>query len=239
MFGGAPDASVGAGGRGGRGSGGSPGSGGAIGRGTGGVAGRGTGGGSGGVAGRGTGGGLGGRGSGGAPGSGGNVVPRCVPGQSVGCVCADGARGAQVCRMDGTYGACSCLSTELARIRDGMVGSWIGTQQQPWVAPYRVKIAFGADGHYSAHCAQTTCPGSVFYYGSDDDSSDKTYALRDLAADGTGTGIIAIVFAFGNVNTGDLEEVVLSDDGTRLTFEFWPSWLGRLGPVTFDLVRAN
>ena len=32
----------------------------------------------------------------------------CVPGQSAACVCSDGTGGAQVCRGDGSDGACAC-----------------------------------------------------------------------------------------------------------------------------------
>lgn len=35
----------------------------------------------------------------------------CVPGQSIACVCADGAGGAQVCKGDGSYAACQCGAT--------------------------------------------------------------------------------------------------------------------------------
>ncbi len=35
----------------------------------------------------------------------------CVPGQSEACVCADGTGGSQVCKGDGTYGACACGTT--------------------------------------------------------------------------------------------------------------------------------
>ncbi|MGO9666167.1 MAG: hypothetical protein ACLP66_23065 [Polyangia bacterium] len=58
-----------------------------------------------------------GAGGGGAGGTGGQVatasggVPAsCVPGASVGCVCATGQQGAQVCTQTGTFGACVCAS---------------------------------------------------------------------------------------------------------------------------------
>ncbi|MDX1748643.1 MAG: hypothetical protein R3324_22145, partial [Halobacteriales archaeon] len=34
--------------------------------------------------------------------------PACVEGRSVSCTCADGSSGAQICRADGTYAACTC-----------------------------------------------------------------------------------------------------------------------------------
>ena len=54
---------------------------------------------------------------------------RCVPNASAGCVCADGSNGAQVCRSDGTFGACSKGATACAAdlLADG--GSGGGTQR--------------------------------------------------------------------------------------------------------------
>jgi len=34
----------------------------------------------------------------------------CVAGQSIGCACTSGSRGAQVCQSDGTYASCVCDS---------------------------------------------------------------------------------------------------------------------------------
>lgn len=41
-------------------------------------------------------------------------LPTCVPGSSAACACEDGRMGAQVCRADGTYGACRCVSADAA-----------------------------------------------------------------------------------------------------------------------------
>ncbi len=41
-------------------------------------------------------------------GCGGGNGNACVPGMSTACACSDGTQGAQVCRGDGTYGACQC-----------------------------------------------------------------------------------------------------------------------------------
>ena len=52
----------------------------------------------------------------GAAGDGGS----CVPGQSVGCACADGSMGAQVCEADGSgLGACSCDGSDPGSGGDG------------------------------------------------------------------------------------------------------------------------
>jgi hypothetical protein len=153
----------------------------------------------------------------------------------VACACTDGKQGAQVCRADGTFDPCVCVDSEFQRIRDGMVGTWVGQQSNPWTQPYQVKITFGADGHYSAHCAQASCPDPVFYYGTDDDSPLKTYMLIDLHANGTGEGRIIIYFGPNDTNTDQLDQVTLSTDKQHLHFEFWD---GQYGPVVFDLTRA-
>lgn len=41
-------------------------------------------------------------------------LPTCVPGSSTACACEDGRMGAQVCRADGTFGACRCVSADAA-----------------------------------------------------------------------------------------------------------------------------
>lgn len=117
-----------------------------------------------------------------------------------------------------------------------MVGTWRGTDMNPWTDPYEVQITFEADGHYSGHCAQPMCPDPVFYYGTDSDSPLKTYALRDIRADGIGAGIISIFFDAGTVNQGTLDTVSLSDDGQQLHIEFWNR---EYGPVVFDLAHVQ
>jgi hypothetical protein len=37
-----------------------------------------------------------------------NPTPACVAGRSIGCACTTGESGAQLCKSDGTYGACVC-----------------------------------------------------------------------------------------------------------------------------------
>jgi hypothetical protein len=130
-----------------------------------------------------------------------------------------------------------CVNANFERVRAGMVGTWLGLDSNPWTAAYQVKITFGSDGSYSAHCAQASCPAPVFYYGTDDDSSLKQYRLRAINADGTVDGQIVIVFGPNNVNTGAIESMTLSDDGQVLHFEFWATWGGRYGPITLDLKR--
>jgi hypothetical protein len=177
-------------------------------------------------------------GTGGTTGTGGTGAGpmTCVPGRSEACTCATGATGAQVCRADGTFDPCVCVSSEFQRIRDGMVGTWMGQQSNPWTAPYQVRITFTADGHYSAHCAQASCPDPVFYYGSDDDSPLKIYELVDLHQNGTADGRIMLFFGPNNAQWKTLDALYVSLDGQHLTFEFWN---GDYGPLVFNLTRVQ
>jgi hypothetical protein len=174
----------------------------------------------------------------GVGGQGGAGPSSCVPGQSVACACTTGAQGAQVCQPDGTFAACVCASSEFDRVRSGMVGTWVGPEVALSLPPYQVRITFGADGHYSCHCAQASCLHPVFYYDTDDDSPGKIYKLTNLNSDGTITGQI---FLSSSPTTpsleGSIENLTLSNDETRLHFEFWDTWAGHIGPFVFDLTR--
>jgi hypothetical protein len=182
-------------------------------------------------------------GVGGSVGTGGSTRPACVPGQSVSCACASGLTGAQVCRSDGTYAACVCepidasswQQQQLARIQQGVVGTWIGVQTNPWEPPCKTTITFDKTGHYSAHSPGDVCV--VLYYGTNTDSPDKTYRVDDVLANGDGAGEIAICFGGGgNTVVGEIRHMVLSADGRHLTFEVYND---RYGPIVFDLVRSS
>ncbi len=126
----------------------------------------------------------------------------------------------------------------LAALRAAMVGSWRGMTSTPWTAPYTTEVTFSADGHYRAHTVGGS--GPAFYYGTDDDSPQKTYLLDNLLANGDGSGEIEILFFAGTpTNRGLLEHVRACHNrgGDRLDFEFWAAWVGRAGPVTFRLAR--
>ena len=57
----------------------------------------------------------------------GGAPAACVPGASVGCVCATGQQGAQVCTQAGTFGVCECASpTADAGDAGGAGGSGLG-----------------------------------------------------------------------------------------------------------------
>lgn len=123
----------------------------------------------------------------------------------------------------------------LADLREGMLGRWIGVAESPWSAPYRVEITFTAAGGYSAHCLDVEC--TAFYYGVDADDPKKRYEVYDVKAGGEGFARIEIGFGGGSTARGALERIFLRDSGRRLTFEFFPTWLGHIGPVTYDLRR--
>jgi hypothetical protein len=176
---------------------------------------------------------------GGSTGTGG-LIPSCVPGQSMPCACASGLLGAQTCRKDGTYDACVCADAgsweqqQFARIKQGMVGTWIGTQTNPWDEGCPTTLTFEANGHYSGHSPADTCV--VFNYGTNDDSPEKTYQLTDVHATGEGWGEIQIYFSPGDTNQGELRHVALSPDGNLLNFECWK---GEYGPLVFSLKRLR
>ncbi len=56
----------------------------------------------------------------------GNGSNTCVTGQSIMCACASGATGAQVCQAGGTYGACSCASSDGGTTAGGDGGGQAG-----------------------------------------------------------------------------------------------------------------
>jgi hypothetical protein len=149
-------------------------------------------------------------------------------------------QGFQTCQPNGTFTDCTC-DADLERIRRLMVGEWSGMETTPFNLPFPVRITFGADGHYSAHCdEQTACPAPVFHYGVDNDDPSKTYQVTDLRADDTGSGHIVIFWAPGNTETGEIDEVsVNSYSGSdHLSFRFWASWVNT-GPFQFVLDRIT
>jgi hypothetical protein len=114
----------------------------------------------------------------------------------------------------------------------GIVGTWGGCVTTPWIAPYPVIVTFRADGTYRA---RTLAEGDIvepaFYYGTDEDSPQKRYAVNDLQDNLKGVGQIDIVFWEDNTNRGELRNIALMDD--QLEFEFFHR--GQYGPLTFRL----
>ena len=73
------------------------------------------------------------------------------------------------------------------------MGTWVGCLTTPWVPRYWVTITFRADGTYSGF-AEEAADEPAFYYGTDEDMSEKRYELNDLEDDLEGVGQIDIVF---------------------------------------------
>lgn len=121
---------------------------------------------------------------------------------------------------------------QLARIRAGIVGTWYGVVTNPWTSGCKVQITFFADGHYSAHSPADACV--VFYYGTNDDSPEKTYFIDDVTAAAEGAGMIQFYFGPGDTNEGALRAVALSPDSNSLSFR---AYKDQYGPLVFDLHR--
>jgi hypothetical protein len=123
---------------------------------------------------------------------------------------------------------------QLARLRRGIVGTWVGMQTNPWNAGCPTTITFEANGHYSAHSPGESCV--VFYYGSNEDSREKIYLLNDVLPTAEGEGEIAFWFGPGSTNPGELRHVFLSEDELELRFEAWKTGYG---PLVFALKRIG
>ena len=169
-------------------------------------------------------------------------VDRCIAGEQISCGCVNGF-GVQTCREDGTVSCCRCAQpTEgetLSCLRQGIVGQWRGVVTTPWVEPYRVEVNFYADGTYGARCLSSdNQPCAAYYYGLDGDRAGREYELFDVRADRQGLGRVRVVFT-GNRQWGSIESLRLDDDDTVLTYEFWNTWGGRVGPIEFELERVR
>lgn len=123
-----------------------------------------------------------------------------------------------------------------------IVGRWTGEATVPtaWSPIEDLWVEFRKDGSYSA--GSTGSP--AFYYGTNADYPEKVYSVKGHYPGGKpGRGTIAIVWAddgsVGTVQHGSLENIVFSDGGDRLEFDFWRTWAGRYGPVHYDLVRSD
>lgn len=158
----------------------------------------------------------------------------CTDGATLGCTCANGMSGNRVCLPRHTWSECACGSPPLMRLRNGVLGTWIGTATTPWVAPYGVTFTFDSYTHYSAHSLEGGNP--ALYYGTDEDSPEKKYDITDIQDNGDGVGIIDVVFGPGNFTRQVLSGIALSADGNTLTF--WYLEGGTHGPLQYDLQRA-
>jgi hypothetical protein len=123
-----------------------------------------------------------------------------------------------------------------------MAAHWRGIATYPsgWTqSQTAVDIDFGLDDRYRAHCLGddfSSC--RVFYYGADIDSPLNRYTLVNVHNNGWGLAEIDITWSMdGNeyATRGELRHIVVSPDGSSLRFEFWRTWSGEYGPVTYDL----
>jgi hypothetical protein len=132
-------------------------------------------------------------------------------------------------------------TTPFERLKQGIVGDWIGTRTDPWDPAAIVRVHFDASGTYTAHCVPATSSECAFHYESDDDLPNKTYDVYDLHMDGTGIARLFVVFPNdpNNPGQGTMDSIVLDATGSALTFDFYPSWLNsKIGPIHFTLNRA-
>jgi hypothetical protein len=118
----------------------------------------------------------------------------------------------------------------------GMVGSWHGCVDTPWMPTYWVDLTFRADGTYSSVVGEVldSFPVPAVYYGTDADDPDKRWRVDDLQASGLGVGIIDIVFDGDSVNRDPISGIRLMGD--QLQFELMHH--ARYGPLVFQLIRG-
>ena len=146
---------------------------------------------------------------------------------------------------DGEAGAADAADgaseAALARFQVGMVGAWTGTATAPstwnWTKA-TVEFAFDGDGHYHARCIahDGTDPECVaLYYGTDDDSPEKTYAVSAVRPDGKATGDIRVYFFPGDTTDDALNAIDLDPTGQTLSFDLMH--LRDYGPIHYALVR--
>jgi hypothetical protein len=120
--------------------------------------------------------------------------------------------------------------TTLQELSDGMVGTWEGCVETPWVPVYFVRIAFHADGTYTADAPERLDGSETFpfYWGGEDDSSSNRYTIDDLQDSLKGLGEIEIPWR------GELRHIRLMGD--QLEFHFFN---GDYGPLVFRLFRTT
>ncbi len=140
---------------------------------------------------------------------------------------------AAVAARDGTRWIVNGEAAILIALQGRIVGSWTGTVATPWVGSYRVSIAF-RNGTYSARALSGSNP--ALYWGSDTDSPLKTYAIRDVAADGMASGDIVLYWDAGK-STLVHQLTDIAFQGDRLLFRIWHP--GASGPISFDLTRTR
>lgn len=148
----------------------------------------------------------------------------------------------RVVAMDGRPEACEgfefvrddVTASTYEELKVGILDAWRGCVSTPWTPTYEVTFIFNADGTYSAttHEELDGMRMTALYYGTDEDSPLKKYAITDLQDSGLGIGEIDIYFGTGTVRDS-LRNIRLMGD--RLEFEMFHQ--NRYGPLTFQLSR--
>ncbi len=145
---------------------------------------------------------------------------------------------------DAEAGAClqPSIDPALARFQVGIVGAWTGTAIAPsgWTwTNATVAFTFDCRDHYQSRCLAVNegldADCVALYYGTDEDSLEKTYAVTDVRADGKATGEIDVYFFPGDTTHDLLTNVDLEVAGARLSFDL--IHLDKYGPVHYDLIR--
>jgi hypothetical protein len=118
----------------------------------------------------------------------------------------------------------------------GVVGTWRGCVTTPWTPMYEVTVTFRDDGTYSAVTTEELDGQHMIalYYGTDDDSPLKKYAINDFQDSRLGVGQIDIFFGT-DVNRDELRNIRLMGD--KLEFEVFHQL--QYGPITFQLTRVS
>ena len=167
-------------------------------------------------------------------------VPRCVPGQTIACACATGLQGTQSCADDGRYGSCVCQEGTLAWFRSKLVGKWGGTRTTPWddpmAGPVSVMLEFRADGTWLGSCDSDNC--LIFDNGSLETSLNR-YHLTSSNEDRVAFGRLSVTWTRAYSTEGDLREIRFEANETELFFEFWATWSGEYGPISFALHSSS
>lgn len=137
------------------------------------------------------------------------------------------------------YETTSRLDLDLGlRTPDGieamMVGTWEGTNTNPWVDPYDIEIEFRSDGTYSSH---TDAANWALYFAPDEDTPLKTYRVTSVGSGGVAQGEIAFVWVISDsMRAGAMTAIEFTGDD-HLTIELWDR--GTYGPVVLDLTRTT
>lgn len=132
--------------------------------------------------------------------------------------------------------------TDLAGIKEKIVGQWLGTVDTPWNNPYSVEFSFREDGTYSGRALSSGNDNGyinpALYWGTDVDSEYKIYDIYDVYSNGSAVGNIEIYFGQSptnvTTNRGKMDYIVFSNDSQQVNFEVMK---GEYGPLVYELHR--